>query len=338
MALRVPLEYAPCPLCGSRDAEEMLSAPDPTGVVEGEFRIARCRACGMGFLNPRPPPEALAACYSGDYAPHRSPESQRARRLSLADRLVLRIFYGWPFGTAPARRPRHAPALARALLAPLRGRFDRDRKNIRFLPFEGGGGLLDVGCGSGAWLALHAEGGFAAAGIEPDPHAAERARVHRGLAVHTGTIHDAPYPRESFDAVNLSHVLEHVPDPRETLSAARDFLVSGGLLALSIPVIDGHAARRLGPHWRHLELPRHLLHFPRPVLLRCLAECGFRVERVRDDPAGDGWRESFTFAPEALRSEPWFAALARSKRRRRRLGRELAARGESSFVVVHARK
>lgn len=338
MTAAVPVEEWPCPLCGATGGNEVLRAADPAGVVAGEFRVVRCAACGLSRLNPRPRLDALAACYGEDYAPHRDPAGARPRRLSLADRLVLRHFYGWPFRRPPPGAPAKRSRLARAFLAPLFRRFRQNRKNIRFLPFEGRGRLLDVGCGSGAWLGQHAAGGFDTAGIEVDAAAADRARLYQGQEVHTGTARDAPYHAESFDAVNLSHVLEHVPDPRETMAAIRRFLAPGGLLSISIPVTDGYAATKLGPHWRYLELPRHLLHFDRPRLLSFVAQCGFRIEEVRDDPAGDGWRESFRGAPGPLRGEEWLARLAKRKRYRRRFGARLAREGRSSFVVVHARR
>ncbi len=337
MSVRLPLAEVPCPLCGAADATEWLRAADPTATVEGEFRIVRCRPCGMKYLNPRPREEDLPRCYGGDYAPHQDPARSRPRRLSLADRLVLRHLLGWPFAPPPRPGPAPASPLARRVLAPLFRRFRADRKNIRFLPFEGTGRLLDLGCGAGAYLALCRLGGWDGKGVEIDARAVEVARKHLGLSVHHGSILDAPFPPASFDVANLSHVLEHVGNPREVLSRVRELLVPGGLLSVSVPVADGYALARLGRHWHYLELPRHLLHFDRPVLLRFLASCGFTVERVLDDPAGDGWRWSWRFAPEPLRSEPWLRDLATRKRHRHRFSARLAREGRSSFVVVHAR-
>ena len=54
-------------------------------------------------------------------------------------------------------------------------------------------------------------------GVEPGAAAAEEARGS-GLNVHHGVLDSLDYERESFDLVAAWMVLEHVPDPRTTLT------------------------------------------------------------------------------------------------------------------------
>ena len=331
---RVEFETIACPICSESRFREHLKAADPTGTVPGEFHLVQCIGCGLVYLNPRPTIATIGACYPDTYDAHRSPETDRRRRLKRIDRLVLSHWYDWPFqSTGPSRR-----AWVKPLLRPLHDRFRRRPKNFRVFPFEGGGRLLDVGCGSGAYLQRMREGGWTVTGAEPDREAAERARRLRGLDVHAGDVLDAPLEPGSFDVVTLWHVLEHVWNPCEVIARIRDLLAPAGRLVVMVPAIDGHAAQKLGPFWYHLDAPRHLLHFTRARLSTFVEQQGFRIEALLDDPRGSAWRLSYALASSALRAEPWFRDLATHKRRRHAFDAELARRGESAIVLIHARK
>ena len=53
----------PCALCGAGDAPAFLSGHDAQGVTPGVFTLARCRGCGLVFLNPRPADDQLSLLY-----------------------------------------------------------------------------------------------------------------------------------------------------------------------------------------------------------------------------------------------------------------------------------
>ncbi len=85
-----------------------------------------------------------------------------------------------------------------------------------------GARVLDVGCGDGALLALLArECKTRGSGLEINP-ALVRACVSRGLSAAQGDANKdlAQFPSGAFDVVILSHTLQHVHDPRETLKQA----------------------------------------------------------------------------------------------------------------------
>jgi hypothetical protein len=89
-------------------------------------------------------------------------------------------------------------------------------------------------------------------------------------------LEEAAYPEGSFDLVVLCHVLEHLSDPKATLEEIRRLLKPGGRLAVSVPNFSSWQARLMGPAWFHLDLPRHLFHFPAHGLRRLLEQAGFR--------------------------------------------------------------
>lgn len=101
------------------------------------------------------------------------------------------------------------------------------------------------------------------------------ARDVLGISVHLGAIEALSLPDESFDAVTLWHVLEHVTTPGTMLEAIRKVLRPGGVLLVSVPNFGSPEARATGAGWFHLDVPRHLVHFSPDTLDATLRASGF---------------------------------------------------------------
>jgi SAM-dependent methyltransferase len=138
-----------------------------------------------------------------------------------------------------------------------------------------GGRLLDVGCGRGTLLKLAHAAGFEACGIErPSPLG------HTVPGVLYKTLPECNFPDDHFQVVVLWHVLEHLPHPVETLREIHRILKPGGWLSLAVPNYGGAQAQASGPHWFHLDLPRHFWHFRLSSLQALLVSNGFRLTRT----------------------------------------------------------
>jgi 2-polyprenyl-3-methyl-5-hydroxy-6-metoxy-1,4-benzoquinol methylase len=57
------MEMVPCNLCGSRDHEVVYRQPDAQFHPDEWFDVVACRACGLGFVNPRPTPAEMQRYY-----------------------------------------------------------------------------------------------------------------------------------------------------------------------------------------------------------------------------------------------------------------------------------
>lgn len=201
------------------------------------------------------------------------------------------------------------------------------------------GRILDVGCGTGFLLAAAADRGWEAIGVEVSARAAEAARRHPGVTVHTGTLEDAPLASGSFDAITLSHVLEHVPDPVSLLERIASLLVADGILVLALPNADGflhtvtnvvHRLRRRYGRDRFscsLYPPSHLYAFTPTSLVRALSRAKLAATWIRITGKGD---------PETYPMQTWRGAgrAAAGQRIVERLGRAI---GRGSLLEVHAR-
>ncbi|HEY0594057.1 MAG TPA: class I SAM-dependent methyltransferase [Thermoanaerobaculia bacterium] len=141
------------------------------------------------------------------------------------------------------------------------------------------GRLLEVGCGSGAFLRAMARDGWEVAGIEPAPAAAEAARAG-GLRVFTGGIEDAAEPSEPFDLVVAWMAIEHLHDPVAALRKLRGWVRPDGWLALSVPNAASLEFRAFRSAWYALQLPTHLFHFTPGTLAKTLRAGGWERDRV----------------------------------------------------------
>ena len=141
--------------------------------------------------------------------------------------------------------------------------------------------VLDIGCGSGQFLARLGRMGHECHGTELSAETGARAAKVPGLRLHFGELTKETFPSGSFDLISIWHVLEHLPDPDSVLRLCHGWLREGGVLLLAVPNIDSWQARLFGGSWFHLDPPRHLYHFNRPSLTGALVRSGFRVRRTR---------------------------------------------------------
>lgn len=279
-----PAARSGCRFCGAAGALLHGGLRDRLFGVPGEWRHLRCETCDHVWLEPRPAdPAALYVDYythggrggaepaPAEVEPPAALSSPRAwikrgaaARLGYADRVrdpVERLV-----GHTVARlRPLHEAGLVACM----------------GLTGEARGELLDVGCGDGTLLVHLRALGWRVSGVEPDPRAAAVAAARIGARrVVTGELAEADFGERRFDAIVLSHVVEHLPRPEATLARCRALLAPRGRLALATPNPHGEGARRFGADWVHWDPPRHLEVYSPRSLRRLVEDAGFRVRSL----------------------------------------------------------
>ena len=144
----------------------------------------------------------------------------------------------------------------------------------------GGGFLMSVVVPKD-WLLSMRHLGWDVEGLDFDENAV-RAAEQRGLHVHSGSLEDQCYPDNSFDAITLSHVIEHVfRDLIHTVRECFRILKTGGKLVLLTPNNTSMSHHIFKASWRGLEPPRHLHIFSLRSLSGLFARSGFSIYSTR---------------------------------------------------------
>src|SRR6266436_6050695 len=149
----------------------------------------------------------------------------------------------------------------------------------------GRGELLDIGCGTGNFLAAARDAGYAVSGTELDRNAAQFAKERLGLARVLGlTISEfaGKYPGEKFDVVTFFEVLEHQAAPVEFLERVKSCLRPRGYIALSVPNRERWLT---GPDVLDYP-PNHFLRWNAGALRSILIAQEFEILSVREQSAG----------------------------------------------------
>lgn len=201
------IDVTRCPVCLSDGRRPFESAQD-SGYT---LKYSICRHCGLVYQNPRLDPESLSSLYEAEY------------------RVLVQ-------GTEGPCAKDLRTQLARAY----------NLARITSGVVDGVVRHLDIGCSSGALLAVFTERfGCQSVGIEPGAAYAAFARS-KGLQVLPDLETLAVADSGRFDLISLSHVLEHLANPVEELIALRErFLAPGGQMLVEVPNLFEHPSLEL---------------------------------------------------------------------------------------------
>ncbi len=145
------------------------------------------------------------------------------------------------------------------------------------------GRILDLGCWVGFLLSEAEKRGWEGVGIEPSTFASAYAREQLGLDVRTEDLFTADLEPESFDAVVLGDVIEHLVDPASALDRFASLLKPGGVLTMMLPDAGSRLARRMGAKWWSV-IPTHVQYFTRGSMGTMLGRKGWDLLDIDSSP------------------------------------------------------
>jgi SAM-dependent methyltransferase len=142
---------------------------------------------------------------------------------------------------------------------------------------------LDIGCGTGRFLALLRDFGhpeWELEGIDIDADAAAQCEA-RGFRTHLGRVEEFEAGEGHFDGVIMLQLIEHVADPAVIARRVFSLLRPGGAFIVETPNTAG-LDYRIFRHswWGHYHFPRHWNLFSTAALHRMLEAAGFAIERT----------------------------------------------------------
>lgn len=164
--------------------------------------------------------------------------------------------------------------------------FDLERQRIvsaqmveKVLPFKAEGGWLDVGFGNGSLLFTAHEYGFTPVGLDLRQQSVDELRKF-GLTAYCVDIAKLEL-EQKMAVISMADVLEHMPFPKDGLTAAYNSLEPSGVLFVSLPNMGSAIwkmldASKSNPYWGEIE---HYHNFSRTRLYSLLKEHGFEPVR-----------------------------------------------------------
>lgn len=277
-------EALSCLLCDSKGTLLYQNLRDCLFDASGTWTLMRCPKCGLVWLNPRPVPQDIGKLYEQYFTRNAAkcvslfPGVKRIIRDA-----VLASCLGYNTSSGPLQK-----ALGKSLswIGPIR---EMVELSVMKLNGQRKGKLLDVGCGSGHFLAKMRELGWEVAGVEPAGQAVKVAKERFGLSVYEGTLEEVNFPDDTFDAITMHQVIEHVWDPMGTLQECRRVLKSSGRLVIVTPNIKSLGDRLFREAWRGLEVPRHLYLFSPCTLRVCAEQAGLQVKHLYTTARSARW-------------------------------------------------
>jgi 2-polyprenyl-3-methyl-5-hydroxy-6-metoxy-1,4-benzoquinol methylase len=134
--------------------------------------------------------------------------------------------------------------------------------------------LIDIGCSTGNFLeAARSMGWRKLYGIEPNENSAAKCREN-GFEVTTSFLEEnsTEQIRNKFHAAHIGDVIEHVPDPVETICIALKLLKPGGTLMIVTPNFKSRIAKFL-----QIKPLEHILYFDKKSLEYLLKKCNLDI-------------------------------------------------------------
>lgn len=208
-----------------------------------KLQVCQCSNCGVQFLQPQPTDVELLPYYDTPY-----------------------------YGSSPKK---FVGPIARFVR-----KWQAQRAAMVARHIAPSGHVLDVGCGNGQFLFDLHNAGFKVHGTELSSQSA--ARVPKPIAdnIYVADLCELNLSPQSFDAICMWHVLEHVRDPHAICSEINRLLKPNGWLFLSLPNAQSPEAALFGKHWFHLDPPRHLFGLGTRSLTTLLESAGFDVVKL----------------------------------------------------------
>ena len=247
------IHYSACPVCRSTEIEKVLDVRDHS-ITHEIFEIWECNDCTVRFTQEVPDQQKISRYYkSENYISH-----------SNTNKGILSRIY-----------------------KTVRNHTLETKSNLIKKYTVKEGTLLDLGAGIGAFLNTMREKGWNVTGVEPDEGARSQALKFYDLKL-TQTSELSLLPANSFDAITLWHVLEHVHELHPYLDQLKKLLKPNGKLFIAVPNYTSTDAKFYGSYWAAYDVPRHLYHFSPKSIEALIEQHGLSLTTIKPM-----WYDSF---------------------------------------------
>ena len=238
------IHYSECPVCNSQNINPLLTIKDYS-VSKQDFVIWQCADCSLRFTQNVPDENSISSYYkSPDYISHSNTNKgfinktyQKVRNYTLEEKAKLII---------------------------------KETGEIS-------GSLLDIGSGTGAFLAVMKKKGWEVKGIEPDEDARRLTKQLYNLDIDNPSVLN-DIRGSSFNAITLWHVLEHVHQLHDYIEHLKRILKPQGKFFIAVPNYQSTDSNIYRSYWAAYDVPRHLYHFSPNSIEVLMQKHGLKVD------------------------------------------------------------
>ena len=254
----------PCPIC-NHTTNFSFSGRDLMFNHFERFDYNQCTNCELIFQHPLPSADRISEFYPDEYDVYE--EQNRLKKISQFRLAVLKKKYGYSQLKTKS---------IYNLFSFFTNFVDGNQFEVTYIE---NGKLLDIGCGNGRFLHGMKQLGWITKGVEFNASAVNVCKKS-GLDVHHGDLFSAQFDNDSFDVINLSHVIEHVPDPKTLFIEISRILKPNGLFIVKTPNSNALGRPLFDTNWFANEVPRHLYLFSEKNLLEMGKSCNLNMIRM----------------------------------------------------------
>ncbi|HEV8081538.1 MAG TPA: class I SAM-dependent methyltransferase [Chitinophagaceae bacterium] len=246
--------YTACPCCNSNNIVKALFAKDHT-VTNEIFEIGQCNDCTARFTQNAPDKTDIIKYYkSENYISHSDTKKG----------FINSIYHQVRKTTLNSKK-----------------------RLIKKCTKLSNGKVLDIGAGTGAFLHTMNNAGWGITGLEPDESAREKGKKLYGLNLQP-SVELFNLSPQTFDAITLWHVLEHVHELHEYIVQLKKLLKPNGYLFIAVPNYTSYDAGVYKEFWAGYDVPRHLYHFSPHSIIQLLLLHGLKIKEIKPM-----WYDSF---------------------------------------------
>lgn len=248
------IHYTHCPVCAAENIAPALTAKDHT-VSQKDFAVWHCANCTARFTQDVPGQDAIGLYYQSDkYISHSDTKKGVVNSLYHLVR-------------------KHT----------LNAKLQLVMQQVGMAKGE----LLDIGCGTGAFLNTMKMAGWGITGLEPDASARSKAKeLYQLEPLSPEKLFELK--AGSYHAITMWHVLEHVHELHAYIGQLQQLLTPNGKIFIAVPNYTSKDAAVYKENWAAYDVPRHLYHFSPQSMAQLIAPYNLKITTIKPM-----WYDSF---------------------------------------------
>ncbi len=238
-----------CPACGSNNYIKVLTTEDYL-ISRETFKIMECNDCSLRFTSPIPDENEIRKYYKSDkYISH-------AKRVTSLFDIIYKIVRKFTLRS-------------------------KKKKVLNFSQMKSGS-LLDIGCGTGKFLKIMKQSGWAVQGVEIDNSA--RAIAEEGVGKTIFNQNDFFNSAKKYNVITLWHSLEHLNTLTRFLEKISISLNANGVIMIAVPNYKSFDAEYYKQDWAAYDVPRHIYHFSYGAMEKLMEKFNFKLIQSKQLP------------------------------------------------------